>query len=167
MLFPVPDICTVAAIEIQYETFLYVFWCLWYSCLPTYSPYILDCCSSAMAESCWMHRKSSTLPMWSIPAMHPVWWVHKILPYMSLCLKMILVMPPVAYSKLSVRVFCSCYELSYGMWHCVSRWVFAGVVKDHGAFIGPFLGLHDPEDEGNAVLGYTGNHSPKDVVSRH
>lgn len=102
MLFPVHDICTFATVKIWYETFLYIFLCLWYSCLPTNSPYILDYCWSAMAESCWTHRKSSTLPMWSILAMHPMWWVHKILSYMSLCLEMTLVMPPVTYSKLSV-----------------------------------------------------------------
>jgi hypothetical protein len=111
MLFPVRNICTVTAVKIQYDTFLYIFWCLWYSCLPTNSPYILDCCWSAMAESCWTNRKSSTLPTWSIPAMHPMWWVHKILAYMSLCWKMTLVMPPATYSKLSVRgvlfLFCA------------------------------------------------------------
>jgi hypothetical protein len=103
MLFPAHDICTAAAANIWYKAFLYVFWCVWYVCLPTNSPYILDCCWSAMAESCWTHRKSSTLPMWSIPAMHPMWWVHIILAYMSPCLKMRLVLPPVTYSKLSVR----------------------------------------------------------------
>jgi len=34
-------------------------------------------------------------------------------------------------------------------------------VKDRGAFIGPFLGVLDPEGEGSAVLGFTGHHSPK------
>ena len=38
-------------------------------------------------------------------------------------------------------------------------------MKDHVAFTGPFLGLLHPADEGNAVPGYTGNHSPKDIVS--
>jgi len=41
----------------------------------------------------------------------------------------------------------------------VSSGESAGVVKDHGAFSGPFLELLDPKDEGNAFLGYAGNHS--------